>query len=134
MIGEARSDEVPANGASDRSFGIAIAGVLALLGAWPLLGGEPARAPLLFASAGLIGVALVAPQILLLPNRGFARFGQLLQMIVSPLILLILFSLVITPLALLMRLRGRRSRMHASGSFWITRELAINEEFFRRQY
>jgi hypothetical protein len=47
---------------------------------------------------------------------------------------LILFSLVITPLALLMRLRGRRSRMHASGSFWITRELAINEEFFRRQY
>jgi len=134
MIEGPLAHQLPPRRASDRSFGIAIAGVLALFGALPLLGGEPARPALLFASAGLIAIALVLPKLLALPNRAFAWLGQRLQRIVNPVILFALFTLVVIPIALVARWSARRRPPAPADTFWMTRDLPITDTFFRRQY
>jgi len=70
-------------------------------------------------------VALVIPSALALPNRLWMMVGQLMHRIVSPVILIILFYGLITPLGLLMRLLGKDS-LHLSfdkqtASYWIER-------------
>lgn len=54
-----------------------------------------------------LAVAGLYPGALRPLNRFWARFGRLLQSIVSPVVLGLLFFLVITPIGLLVRLRGR---------------------------
>jgi hypothetical protein len=51
--------------------------------------------------------ALLAPATLKPVYRGWMRFGLLLNRITTPIILGIVFFLVLAPMALIMRLRGR---------------------------
>jgi uncharacterized integral membrane protein len=100
--------------------------VFALIGAWPLVHGAGVRWWSLAVAGVLLVVTLAAPALLAVPNRLWARFGLLLNRIVSPVVLGIVFFAVVTPMSLVMRLLGkdplrlRRSRQDAS--YWIARE------------
>jgi hypothetical protein len=69
--------------------------------------------------------AYIAPGVLAPLNRLWAKFGHLLHMAISPVILGILFYLCISPIGLLMRLTGkdplRRKFEPATKSYWIVR-------------
>ena len=82
---------------SNRSFGLVFAAFFAVLWAWPMV--RRGAAPLwpLAPSAAFLAVALLRPALLAQLNRGWMLFGLLLQRVVSPLILGLLFYLVITP-------------------------------------
>lgn len=71
-------------------------------------------------------LTLVAPDYLAPLNRLWARFGALLHRIVSPVALAILFFIVVTPIALLMRILGKdplRMRLDPNAkSYWIVRD------------
>jgi hypothetical protein len=111
---------------SDRNFGFVFAAVFALISCWPLIHGEAPRwIGLGFAAA--FGVAAVARPSLLRPlNLAWFRFGLLLHRVVSPLVMGLVFFLCITPMAWLMRLRGKDPLGLARGSeaksYWIVRE------------
>src|SRR5712671_678705 len=92
---------------SERGFGLVFAGFFALLGALSLYsGGERWHywAPL---TALFIVLAYFAPSVLAPLNRLWAKFGLLLHMIISPLILGILFYVCVTPIGFLMRMTGK---------------------------
>ena len=111
---------------SDRSFGIVFAVVFAVLGLWPLVSGGAARWWSLGVAAAFLAVALAAPSLLAVPNRLWMRLGVLLNRIVSPVVLGIVFFLVVTPMGVVMRLLGKdplRLRAKAPGAtYWIARE------------
>jgi hypothetical protein len=91
---------------ADRSFGITFAVVFALIALFPLLHGGGIR---LWALAGTLvfgGLALVRPALLRPLNRIWFRFGLMLHKIVNPVVLGVMFFLVITPVAALVRLFG----------------------------
>ena len=90
-------------------------------------------------TALFVVLAYAAPRVLAPLNRLWAKFGLLLHIIISPLILGILFYACVTPIGFLMRLTGkdpmRRKFDPAVKSYWITREPpGPAPETFRNQF
>lgn len=96
---------------SDRSFGFVFVVVFLLIGLWPLTGNWTAfdriRWWSIAISAVILLVALVYPRLLAPANRLWMKFGLLLHSIVSPIMLGGMFFVALTPVALIMRLRGK---------------------------
>ena len=113
-------------GSSDRSFGIVMAVVFAIIGAWPLLSEGPLRWWALILAALFCGLAFLHPTLLAPLNRLWFRFGLLLNKITSPLIMGLLFYGVMTPYAYVLRWLGKDLlRLHidsSAESYWIERK------------
>ena len=65
------------------------------------------------------------------------RFGLLLGMIVSPIVLGIIFFGLFTPIAMLMRMSGRdelKLKFIQKASHWILRKEPIKAESFKHQF
>jgi len=112
---------------SERSFGALFAVVLAGAAAWLAWHGRLGWAlACLGASVVIALLAFLAPRLLAAPNRLWFRFGKLLHAVVSPVVLGAIFFLMLTPIALLMRLAGRdplaRRRDPARASYWKDRD------------
>jgi predicted membrane metal-binding protein len=123
---ERLSGDAVIQGSSDRSFGIVFATVFTVIGLWPLLDDGGVRwwslaIALVFAAAAAARPGLLAPL-----NRLWFRFGLLLNSIVSPIVMGLLFYLIITPFALFMRVTGKDllhlKRDPKAQSYWILRE------------
>jgi hypothetical protein len=76
---------------SDRSFGIVFAVVFAIIGLWPFLFGGMVRWWSLAIAAAFLAAALIRPAVLAPLNRLWTKFGLLLNGIVSPLVMGLLF-------------------------------------------
>jgi hypothetical protein len=119
-----RTHDVKAS--SNRGFGWVFTVVLLIIGLWPLLSGHAPRLWALITSAVFALITLLAPALLALPNRLWLRLGFLLNRIVSPLALGLMFYVVVTPTGALMRLFGKNSlrlrRDQGEASYWVKRE------------
>lgn len=119
-----RTHEVKAS--SPRGFGSVFTVVFLLVGVWPLLHGGTLRLWALVVAVLIMGVTLVAPALLAWPNRLWLRLGLLLNRIVSPIALAILFYGVVTPIGVLRRVFGtdslRLRRDAGQESYWINRD------------
>ena len=113
---------------SDRSFGIVFTLVFLVVGIWVVSGGQ-SKGWLFFVGAALfLVVAVVRPSILGPLNRAWAKFGLLLGQVFNPLLLGVVFFLVVTPIAVIVRLWGKDS-LHLKSksdleSYWINRSPA----------
>jgi hypothetical protein len=82
-------------------------------------------------------VTLIKSDALLPLNKLWMRFGLLIGLIVSPIVLGIIFFGMFTPIAMLMRLSGRdelRLKFSHKVSHWITRSEPIKSESFKHQF
>ena len=89
------------------------------------------------ASSIFLLITLIKSDALLPLNKLWMRFGLLLSVIVSPIVLGIIFFGLFTPIAMLMRLRGRdelRLKFTQKASHWITRNEAITSDSFKNQF
>lgn len=91
---------------SDRSFGLVFASVFAIIAFWPLVHHGPVRWWSLGLSAAFAVLVLAAPSLLGPLNRVWTRLGRILNTLMSPVFMGILFFLVFTPIALVMQLLG----------------------------
>ena len=113
---------------SDRSFGIVFTLVFLTVGVWVVSGGQ-SKGWFFFVSAALFLVVAIARPSTLGPfNRSWAKFGLLLGQVFNPLLLGVVFFLVVTPIAVVMRLLGKDS-LHLKSksdlkSYWIDRSPA----------
>jgi predicted membrane metal-binding protein len=104
---ERLADDGFVKGSSDRSFGIVFAVVFLLIALGPIVTGGSVRWWSL-AVALVFGVlAAIRPGLLAPINRLWLGLGLLLNRIVSPLVMALLFYLIITPFAFFMRLTGK---------------------------
>ena len=111
---------------SNRSFGALFVVVFALVGAWGWWRGN-ALYPWAFALSALtLLLTLLTPDWLAPANRAWMKLGELLNRIVSPIALGLIFFGVLTPMALAMRLFGRdamKRRFEPSArTYWIERD------------
>ena len=82
-------------------------------------------------------ITITKAEILLPLNKIWMRFGLMLGLIVSPLVLGLIFFCIFTPLAFFMRLSGRdelRLKIKNKTSHWIPRDELRQGDFFRRQF
>jgi len=113
---------------SDRSFGIVFTLVFLAVGVWVVSGGQ-SKGWFFFVSATLfLVVAIARPSILGPFNRAWVKFGLLLGQVINPILLGVIFFLVVTPIAVVLRLWGQDS-LHLKSksdleSYWINRSPA----------
>ena len=89
----------------------------------------------------LCGILLITtitnPKVLLPLNKLWMKFGILLGMIVSPILMGIIFFGIFTPIAMIMRLLGRdelRLRLKKQKTHWINRKILNKIDSFKKQF
>lgn len=89
-------------------------------------------------AASNISLAWLAPEWLSPINTAWMGLGQVLGKVVAPIVLGLMFALLFTPMALIMRVWGRdelKLRDHSGESFWLFRAVPdIDAASFRNQY
>lgn len=119
------SSEEGAKIPSERSFGTTFAAVFVIFGVFPLVYGNTPRWWSLGIGAVFLVVSFVAPAILRGPNKLWFMFGQVLHKFVSPIILGAMYFLAFTPMALLLKLFGKKllnlTYNPEVASYWIER-------------
>ena len=92
---------------------------------------------LLALAVALLLVTLVKSVVLLPLNKLWMRFGLLLGMIANPIVLGLIFFVMFTPIAFLMRLRGRdelRLKFKEKNTHWINRDTQKQTDTFKHQF
>ena len=85
----------------------------------------------------LLFFTMVKDDILLPLNKLWMRFGILLNIIISPIILGIIYFGLFTPIAIVIKFYGRdelRLKLKKKQSYWISRSQLIKPESFKRQF
>jgi hypothetical protein len=127
---------------SDRGFGCTVGSILMLIGAAKafVAGAVLPIAFLIFvAGAVLLLLGIVAPSRLSKLNKIWLRVGTAIAKVVNPIVLALLFFLVVTPMALVMRIAGKRPLRlvpdRIATTYWIKREpLTGGASSMRRQF
>ena len=107
---------------SDRSFGIVFFIFFCLVACYPLLKGDNIRLwsliiAFIFLFLGIINSSLLAPI-----NKIWFKFGLFLGKIISPIVMFLIFFIVVTPIAILMRLLKKdllNIKLNNDESYWI---------------
>ena len=107
---------------SNKSFGIVFFIVFLLIAIYPLINNGELRIwslniAIIFLILGLINSKVLTPL-----NKLWIKFGLLLGKVISPLIMGIIFFLVVTPTALIMRIIGKdllNLKFNNKNSYWI---------------
>jgi saxitoxin biosynthesis operon SxtJ-like protein len=139
---ETDSDDEPVETGSNRAFGRTVGTVAMAIGAVKaMLAATVTPVSLLIFGAGavLFLFGLIAPARLSLVKRLWLQLGAAMAKLVNPIILALLFIVVITPLAFVMRLSGKRPLRLApdptASSYWLPREpTAGGPPDMRRQF
>lgn len=119
-----RAQEI--EGSSDKTFGLVFAGLFLVISILPLFHGEKFRWWASVVATMFALVALTKPALLTKLNQLWMKLGLLLGKIVSPIALSILFYLIITPIGLMIRIKGKdplRLKFDPNAnSYWIPRD------------
>ena len=107
---------------SNRNFGIVFFVVFLLIAVYPLSYNGEIRTWSIVVSFIFLILGLLKSKILTPLNKLWIKFGILLGMIFSPLIMGIIFFVIVTPIGLLMRLLGKdplNLKYNLHKSYWI---------------
>lgn len=123
---------------SDRTFGVFLALVFAVLGMWPVFfGGHPNFWALGASSVVLVLAMVHAPSFHFL-NVLWFKFGLVLHVIFTPVMMGVFFFLVVTPMGLLRRVVARdffKLKFDPrSKSYWATPDTKSDEIRFRNLF
>jgi len=107
---------------SNRSFGIVFFIVFLLIAIYPLINNEGLRIWSIIIAIFFLILGLINSKVLTPFNKLWFKFGLLLGKIISPIIMGIIFFLVVTPIAFIMRTIGKdllNLKFNKNKSYWI---------------
>ena len=110
---------------SNRSFGIFFFIVFFLIAIYPLINHESIRYWSLYISVIFLILGIINSRALTPLNILWFKFGIFLGKIVTPLVMVIIFFLVVTPIGLLMRIIKKDLiglKFNKEKSYWISKE------------
>ena len=111
---------------SNRSFGIVFFIVFLIISIWPLINDNALRIwsiyiAIIFLILGLINSKLLTPL-----NVLWFKFGKLLGLTISPIVMGIVFFIVVTPTGFIMKIFGKdilnKKYNNKTKSYWINKE------------
>tara|TARA_B100000780_G_C20738458_1_gene293349 strand:- start:46 stop:435 length:390 start_codon:yes stop_codon:yes gene_type:complete len=110
---------------TNRSFGIVFFILFLLIALYPLVNNEDIRLWSLVISLIFLVLGVINSKILSPLNKIWFKFGIILGIITSPVIMGAIFFLVVTPIGFIMRLTGKdllNLKYHDDKSYWIKKE------------
>tara|TARA_B100000945_G_scaffold213836_1_gene172232 strand:- start:340 stop:717 length:378 start_codon:yes stop_codon:yes gene_type:complete len=120
---------------SNRSFGVLFFIVFCVIAIWPITNDAqiriwPIPVSITFLVLGLLNSKLLNPL-----NLIWIKFGELLGKIISPLVMALIYFIILTPIAIFMRILGKdllNIKFSKVKSYWIKREKNIGS--MKRQF
>ena len=125
--------------ATNRSFGLLICGALAVVGFWHLWSRGTDYIAWLGAAAVFAAIALSMPRILYPLKRLWLKLGHLLQIVVSPVLLALIFVFSVVTTGLIVRLLRKDvlglKHDPAAASYWVKRaNPELSPDSLKNQY
>ena len=111
---------------SNRSFGLLFCIVFLAVGLWPLTNGDAVHIYLILVSLLFLILGLINSKILSPLNKSWVKLGEILGIVIAPIIMFLVYFIVLTPTSLLVRTFGkdllglRFSKKQAT--YWIERK------------
>ena len=110
---------------SNRNFAFVFASVFLIIALWPILNNGEIRIwsiliSIIFISLGILNSKLLTPF-----NKMWFKLGIYLGKFVSPLVMMIIFFLIVTPIGFIMKIIRKdilNLKFNKSLSYWIKRE------------
>jgi len=108
---------------AEREFGLIVGGVFALLGTWWLYRGKLTSVAQVLVPFGalLVLLGIIAPRVLIYPNKAWMKLAEALSFVSTRVILAFIYFLVLTPIGLIKRAMGwdpLYRRAGRSDSYW----------------
>ena len=110
---------------SNRSFGILFFVVFLIISLWPLKNGNTLNfyflvASIIFLILGVFNSKLLSPL-----NKALIKFGEILGLIIAPIVMGIVYFVILTPVSLIVRLFGQDllglKFLKGKETYWIKR-------------
>ena len=121
---------------SNRNFGLTFFFLFLIVGVWPLINSGQIRIWSLFLALIFLFLGIINSKLLNPLNKIWYRFGIFLGSIVSPIVMMIIYFFVVTPIGFLIKLLGKdilnKKYNKKKKSYWINRETPIGT--MKRQF
>ena len=114
---------------SNKSFGLLFFIVFLIIGLWPLKNGESINfyfitASIIFLLLGLINSKLLTPL-----NKSWIKLGEILGIIIAPIIMALVYFVILTPISIIVRIFGKDllglKFLKEKETYWIKRKKSL---------
>ena len=110
---------------SNRSFGLLFFIVFIVVGLWPVIKGETANIYLILISLFFLIFGLINSNILSPFNKAWIKLGEILGLIIAPIIMALVYFIILTPISLIVRMFGKDllglKFLKKQDTYWIKR-------------
>ena len=114
---------------SNKSFGLIFFVVFLIIGLWPLKNGENLNfyfitISIIFLILGLINSKLLTPL-----NKSWIKLGEILGIIIAPIVMALVYFVILTPVSLIVRIFGKDllslKLLKEKETYWIERKKSL---------
>ena len=114
---------------SNRSFGILFFIVFLILSLWPLKNGNNLNLYFLITSGIFLILGALNSKLLSPLNKAWIKFGEILGLIIAPIVMGLVYFVILTPVSLIVRLFGKDllglKFIKENETYWIKREKSL---------
>jgi hypothetical protein len=114
---------------SNKSFGLLFFVVFLILALWPLKNSSNINLYLIIASAIFLILGLINSKLLSPLNKSWIKLGEILGMIIAPIVMALVYFVILTPLSFIVRLFGKDllglKFLKEKETYWIKRKKNI---------
>ena len=114
---------------SNRSFGILFFVVFLIISLWPLKNGNNLNLYFLITSGIFLILGAINSKLLTPLNKAWIKFGEILGLIIAPIVMGLVYFVILTPVSLIVRLFGKDllglKFIKENETYWIKRKKSL---------
>ena len=111
---------------SNRSFGLLFFIVFFILGLWPLKNNDNLNFYFILVSVSFLILGLTKSKLLSPLNKLWIKFGEILGIIIAPIVMALTYFVILTPISFIVRICGkdllRLKILKEKNTYWIKRK------------
>ena len=114
---------------SNKSFGLLFFVVFLILALWPLKNGSNINLYFIIVSAIFLILGLINSKLLSPLNKSWIKLGEILGMIIAPIVMALVYFVILTPVSFIVRIFGKDllglKFLKEKETYWIKRKKNI---------
>ena len=114
---------------SNKSFGLLFFIIFLILGLWPLKNGENINFFFITVSVIFLLLSLINSKLLSPLNKLWIKFGEILGIIIAPLVMALIYFVILTPVSFIVRILGKDllglKFLKEKETYWIKRKKSL---------
>ena len=114
---------------SNKSFGLLFFVVFLIIGLWPLKNGENLNIYFITASVVFLILGLLNSKLLTPLNKSWIKLGEILGIIIAPIVMALVYFVILTPVSLIVRMFGKDllnlKFLKEKDTYWIKRKKSL---------